>query len=81
VLRFLGGLLKVALACLLAGVAMSFLGVTTEKILSLAGFTPQSLWDTTVGLLTWAWPNIVLGSLVVIPLWAITYLFIPPGHE
>ena len=29
----------------------------------------------------WAWPNVLLGSLVIVPIWFLIYLFRPPGQS
>jgi len=29
----------------------------------------------------WAWPNVLLGSLVIVPIWFLAYLFRPPGQS
>ena len=29
----------------------------------------------------WAWPNVLLGSLVIVPIWFLVYLFRPPGQS
>jgi len=30
---------------------------------------------------SWAWPNVLLGSLVIVPIWFLVYLFRPPGQS
>jgi Family of unknown function (DUF6460) len=30
---------------------------------------------------TWALPNLLLGSLVIVPVWFVIYLFRPPSSE
>ncbi len=29
--------------------------------------------------MTWALPNLLLGSLIIVPVWFLIYLFRPPG--
>jgi hypothetical protein len=29
----------------------------------------------------WAWPNVLLGSLVIVPIWFLVYLFRPPRRH
>jgi hypothetical protein len=29
----------------------------------------------------WAWPNVLLGSIVIIPIWFVVFLFRPPGRS
>jgi hypothetical protein len=45
-------------------------GLTTERVEDLArrGFA-------------WALPNVLLGALVILPVWFLLYLFRPPGRS
>ena len=29
----------------------------------------------------WAWPNLLLGALVIVPIWFVVFLFRPPGQS
>ena len=29
----------------------------------------------------WAWPNVLLGALVIVPVWFVVFLFRPPGES
>ena len=78
---FLIGVFKIGLASLLAGVVLSFLGITAQSILSVIGLTPESLWQKTLGFLNWAVPNIALGAVIVLPVWLVTDIFLPPRGE
>ena len=31
--------------------------------------------------LAWAWPNVLLGAMVIVPIWFLVYLFRPPGQS
>jgi hypothetical protein len=31
--------------------------------------------------IAWAWPNVLLGALVIVPVWFLAYLFRPPGQS
>jgi hypothetical protein len=31
--------------------------------------------------MAWAWPNLLLGALVIVPIWFVIYLFRPPGQS
>jgi hypothetical protein len=31
--------------------------------------------------LAWAWPNVLLGSVVIVPIWFLVFLFRPPGKS
>jgi len=78
--QFWTGLFKIALASLLTGVFLSFFGITADTILARIGMTPESLWQKTVAAIHWAIPNIALGAIIVLPVWLIAYIFLPPRH-
>ncbi|MBB4104636.1 DUF6460 domain-containing protein [Allorhizobium borbori] len=76
--KFLIGLFKIALASLIAGVGLSFFGITAQSILAMIGMTPESLWLKATALVNWALPNIALGAIIVVPVWLVAYVFLPP---
>ncbi|WP_438750124.1 DUF6460 domain-containing protein [Pararhizobium sp. O133] len=80
-LRFLAALLKIALASLLTGAALSVFNISSEQILQQAGLTPDILWSYLVRFSNWALPNILLGSMIVLPIWLLTYVFLPPRER
>jgi len=76
--QFFTGLLKLLLASLIAGAAMNLFGLSAERILSSIGLTPLEAWDYLARFVAWAIPNVLLGAVVILPLWFCAYLFIPP---
>lgn len=77
--RFVTGLIKIVLASLLAGSLLSFLGITADSILLFPGLTPEQSGRGCRLRLAWASPRIVLGAAIVLPVWFITYILMPPG--
>ncbi len=77
--RFVTGLIKIVLASLLAGSLLSFLGITADSILLFLGLTPEQIWSGLQAMVAWASPRIVLGAAIVLPVWFITYILMPPG--
>lgn len=77
-LRFLAGTLKIAVASLLAGAALSLFDISSAQILESMGLTPAALWDHILRATAWAVPNMVLGSMIIVPMWFLTYIFLPP---
>ena len=75
---FFTGLLKLILASLIAGALMNLFGLSAEKLLSSVGLTPAELWTYINQFVIWAIPNIVLGAVIILPLWFFAYLFVPP---
>jgi ABC-type transporter Mla maintaining outer membrane lipid asymmetry permease subunit MlaE len=78
--HFFTGLLKLVLASLIAGALMNLFGLSAEKLLSSVGLTPVELWDYISQFVVWAIPNIILGAVIILPLWFFAYLFIPPRN-
>ena len=76
--RFLSTLLKIAIASLITGVVLARMNLSAEEILLELGLTPERVMQMLEQGTQWAIPNIVLGSLVVVPVWLVIYLFRPP---
>ncbi|MGE0502832.1 MAG: DUF6460 domain-containing protein [Rhizobiaceae bacterium] len=74
----LSAALKLALVSLITGAGLSALDIQAADILNEIGMTPENV----LGLLergaTWAIPNLVLGSMVIVPIWLVVYLLRPP---
>ena len=77
-LRVLTTLLKIAIASLITGAVLSWLDLSAAEILSRLGLTPEAVLETLRKGLEWAIPNIVLGSLIIIPVWLVMFLIRPP---
>ncbi|NVK33900.1 MAG: hypothetical protein HWE23_05425 [Rhodobacteraceae bacterium] len=77
-LQFLSTIAKIAITSLIVGVILSALNITATDVLANIGLTPESLWQYIVDGVQWATPNIILGALIVIPVWIVIYLFKPP---
>ena len=71
----IGTVVKLAAACLLVGLALAALDVTPADLLSKASRLVAGVWDATQGLLGWAGSYMLLGALVVLPLWLARYLW------
>ena len=69
---------KIILASLVVGVILSSLNVTADQVLTDLGLTPDEILRWLDRGVTWAMPNILLGSIIIIPVWIIVYLFRPP---
>ena len=76
--RFVTGLIKIVLASLLAGSLLSFLGISADNILLFLGLTPEQIWAGLRAAGAWAGPRILLGAAIVLPVWLVTYILMPP---
>jgi hypothetical protein len=74
-------LVKVAVASLVVGTVMAHFGITAEQLMRETGLSVDRLEDYAKRGLAWVWPNVLLGSLVIVPIWFLVYLFRPPGRS
>ena len=83
--RMLGRLtrtmVKVLIASLIVGTVMAHFGISTEQLIKTAGMSPERIEDLARQGVTWALPNLLLGALVIVPVWFVIYLFRPPGES
>ena len=76
---FLQTLVKVAVASLIVGTILAHFGITTDQVIREFGLSQDRIMDLARQGVTWALPNLLLGSLVIVPVWFLIYLFRPPG--
>lgn len=76
--QFLSTIFKIAVASLFLGAVLSLFEITAADLLANVGMTPESVWEQASRAIDWAIPNIILGSLIVVPVWIVIYLFRPP---
>jgi hypothetical protein len=71
-------LVKVTVASLIVGTIMAHFGITPEQVVRESGLSQERLMELARHAFTWALPNLLLGSLVIVPVWFLIYLFRPP---
>ena len=79
--RLLSSLVKVAVASLIVGTVLAHFGITADQILKDMGVTPERLAELARQGFAWALPNLLLGSLIIVPVWFVAFLFRPPGER
>ncbi|MBB5277427.1 hypothetical protein HNR26_003507 [Rhizobium rosettiformans] len=72
------GLFKLALASLLAGSLLSLFGITPRAVLDSMGMTAEDLQNGIVAAFAWAAPRMLMGAVVILPVWMVAYLLMPP---
>lgn len=77
--RLFASLIKVAVASLIVGTVLAHFGITADQVLKDMGVTPERLTELTRQAFAWALPNVLLGSLIIVPVWFVAFLFRPPG--
>ncbi len=66
-------------ASLIVGTVLAHFGITPDQVLKDFGATPKRLLELTRQGFAWALPNLLLGSLIIVPVWLVIFLFRPPG--
>jgi hypothetical protein len=77
--RLFSTLAKVAVASLIVGTVLAHFGITADQVLKDMGLTPERLAELARQGLSWALPNVLLGSMIIVPVWLVVLLFRPPG--
>jgi hypothetical protein len=76
---FLHTLIKVLVASLIVGTILAHFGITTQELLRGFGLSTDRVIDLGRKGVAWVLPNLMLGALVIIPIWFVIFLFRPPG--
>jgi hypothetical protein len=79
--RFTRTVVKVLVASLIVGTILAHFGLTPDELMRAAGLSTARLEELARAGLAWALPNLLLGSLVIVPVWFLVYLFRPPGES
>jgi len=79
--RLFSTVIKVAVASLIVGTVLAHFGVTADQVLKDMGLTPERLAELARQAVSWALPNLLLGSLIIVPVWLVVFLFRPPGRS
>ena len=77
-IRLFSTFVKIALASLIAGMLLTKLNLSAGQILLELGMTPEKVMAMLERGFKWAIPNVILGSMVIVPVWLVVYLFRPP---
>jgi hypothetical protein len=74
-------LVKVLVASLIVGTILAHFGISTDELIGAAGLSRERIEDLARAGVAWAMPNMLLGALVIVPVWFLFYLFRPPGES
>lgn len=72
---------KIALASLICGAVLSAFDLSAAEVLMKVGMTPEHLAELARKALAWALPNMVLGSMIIVPLWVVAFMLRPPRRS
>ena len=79
--RLTRSIVKVLVASLIVGTILGHFGLTPDELMRAVGFSTEHLQALAREAVAWALPNVLLGSLVIVPVWFLAYLFRPPGES
>ncbi len=74
-------LVKIAVASLIVGTILAHFGITADQLIRETGLTTDRVEDLARRGFAWALPNVLLGAVVILPVWFLIYLFRPPGRS
>ena len=74
-------LVKALIASLIVGTVLAHFGVSFDQLLKATHLSTERLEELARRGLDWLWPTLLLGSLVIIPIWFVIYIFRPPGES
>jgi hypothetical protein len=79
--HFTRTVVKVLIASLIVGTILAHFGLTVDDLMRAAGLSTDHIEDLARQGVAWALPNVLLGALVIVPVWFVLYLFRPPGES
>ena len=68
-------IVRILLLCLVLGLIISFFNISPEGVLGLLGSTVQRIFAIVAGAVQWAVPYMLIGAVVVIPIWVVVYVY------
>ncbi|NVO17745.1 MAG: hypothetical protein HXX10_27285 [Rhodoplanes sp.] len=79
--RVLHTVVKIAVASLIVGTVLAHFGITFEAMSTELGISPERLEQAVRRALAFVVPNLLLGAVIIVPLWALIYILRPPGQS
>jgi len=74
-------LVKVAVASLIVGSVLAHFGITADLLMKESGLSLERAEEFARRGIAWAAPNLLLGAMIILPVWFVIYLFRPPGRS
>ncbi len=69
-----GTVIRLVVLSLVVGAALSLFNITPQGLLQGLGGTAEQILGVAVGAIEWAVPFVLIGAVVVVPIWAILKL-------
>jgi hypothetical protein len=71
-------LVKVVIASLIVGTILTHFGITADQLMREFGLSFERVEELARRGFAWALPNVLLGAVIIVPVWFLVYLFRPP---
>ncbi|MBT3237366.1 MAG: hypothetical protein HOL37_00665 [Rhodospirillaceae bacterium] len=68
-------IIKIAVGSLLLGLLLSFFSISPRNLLEGLGSTALEIFDIIAGMLAWAVEYILIGAIVIVPIWLVLVLW------
>ena len=68
-------IIKIIVISLLVGWGLTVFDVTPQKLMANLGGTIQDIFEVLVSMFSWSVPYILLGAVVVVPIWVVMRLW------
>jgi len=72
---------KVLIASLIVGTILDHFGIRMSELIKTTGLSPDRVEELARQGVAWVLPNLLLGALVIVPVWFLFYIFRPPGES
>lgn len=79
--KVLHAVVKVAIAALVVGTILAHFGITIEALANEFGVSTARFGELLRHGIAWILPNLVLGLVVIVPLWCLVYIIRPRGQS
>jgi len=74
-------LVKIAVTSLVVGTILAHFGITANQVMRDLGLSVERVEDYARGGFAWAWLNVLLGAIFIVPTWFLVYLLHAPGGQ
>jgi len=72
-------IVKVMVASLIVGTILAHFGITLDRLSQAFGLSEEQIETTIRQSIAWVLPNIMLGAIIILPVWLLAYILRPPG--
>lgn len=76
--RLLSATFKIAVVSLITGAGLFAFDIRAADVFARVGLTEERALELLERGVQWAVPNLVLGSMIIVPIWIVVYLLRPP---